>query len=171
MKPKLPLKGNSSDEFGTPEFAVNPLIKYLEKSWTIWEPCATKSGIVDGLKKYGFKVIGTVSDFLHSDIECDAIVTNPPYTKKEEFLERAYSIGKPFAFLMPLTALEGQKRQALYKKYGVQLIVPDHRINFLTPSGEGSGSWFATAWFTWKIIDKDLVFETLEEQVDLKEFF
>ena len=162
MKPKLPLNNKGSDEFGTPEYAVNPLIKYLNKSWTIWEPCATKSGIVCGLINHGFKVIGTVSNFLQTDIEYDAIVTNPPYSMKEEFLERAYTLNKPFAFLMPLTALEGKKRQSLYKKYGIQIIIPDRRINFLTPSGTGSGSWFATAWFTWKIIKDGLIFETLD---------
>ena len=137
--PKIPLKTNNSDEFGTPEIAVNPLVKHLNREWKIWEPSATKSGIIDGLEKYGFKVIGTTTDFISTDVEFDCIVTNPPYTKKEEFLERAYSLGKPFAFLMPLTSLEGKIRQSLYKKFGIQLIIPDRRINFLTPSGGGSG--------------------------------
>ncbi len=27
----------------------------------------------------------------------------------------------------------------------------DKRINFETPNGKGSGSWFATMWVTWKL--------------------
>ena len=81
---------------------------------------------------------------------------------KLEFLENCYEIGKPFALLRPLTALEGKKRGELYKKYGIQLIIPNKRINFITPSGKGSGSWFATSWFCWKLnLPKDLNFVTI----------
>ncbi len=63
---------------------------------------------------------------------------------------------------MPLTTLEGKKRGELYRQYGIQLLIPNKRINFITPSGEGSGSWFQTAWFTWKLnLPKDLMFVDL----------
>jgi hypothetical protein len=44
--------------------------------------------------------------------------------------------------------LETPKRQELFKKYGLEIIFFDKRINFETPDGKGMGSWFATAWFT-----------------------
>jgi len=76
-------------------------------------------------------------------------------------LERAYELGKPFAFLMPLTALEGIKRGEMYKRYGLQLIIPNRRIDFITPNG-GKSSWFQTAWFTWKLdLPKDIMFVEL----------
>jgi len=60
---------------------------------------------------------------------------------------------------LPLTALESEKRQKLFREYGLQLIIPNKRINFETPSKKGSGSWFATAWFTWGLnLPKDLMF-------------
>ena len=63
---------------------------------------------------------------------------------------------------MPLTALESEKRQKLYRKYGIQLIIPNKRFNFETPAGKGGGSWFATAWFTWGLnLPKDLMFVKL----------
>ena len=55
---------------------------------------------------------------------------------------------KPFALLLPLTTFETAKRQNLFHEHGVQVIFFDKRINFETPSGNGSGAWFATAWFT-----------------------
>jgi hypothetical protein len=64
---------------------------------------------------------------------------------------RAYNLNVPFAFLMPLTALEGKKRGELYRKFGIQLIIPNKRVNFITPSGKGSGAWFQVAWFCWKL--------------------
>jgi len=160
-KPKLLMNGHS-DEMQTPKEAIKYLLPYLKKEWIIWE-CAWGGGsLARHLRAEGFEVIGeNVKDFLdvNNKINFDCIVTNPPYSLKEEFLKRAYELGKPFAFLMPLTALEGKKRGELYRKYGIQLIIPNKRINFITPSGKGSGSWFQTAWFCWKLnLPKDLNF-------------
>jgi len=148
-KPKLLMQGHT-DEMFTPDYALNPLVPYLLKEFIIWE-CAYGSGaLAKHLKKRGFKVIGKGEDFMQTNKDCDVIVSNPPYSLKEEFLQRAYSIGKPFAFLLPITALEGINRGAMYDKYGLQLLIPNRRINFITPNG-GKSSWFATAWFTWKL--------------------
>ena len=139
-----------TDEFYTPKYALNPLLPFLKKEWTIWECAWGKGALATHLKKEGFKVIGKKDvDFLKVAVmfNSDVIVTNPPYSKKYEFLQKAYELGKPFAFLMPLTTLEGIKRGVLFKKYGIQLIIPNRRINFITPSGKGSGSWFQTCWF------------------------
>jgi len=160
-KPKLLMNGHS-DEMQTPKKAIYPLLPYLKKDWTIWE-CAWGGGsLAKHLKEEGFDVIGSKeTDFLDEKFNAnfDCVITNPPYSLKEEFLERAYKLGKPFAFLMPLTALEGKKRGELYRKHGIQLIIPNKRINFITPSGKGSGSWFQVAWFCWKLnLPKDLNF-------------
>lgn len=91
--------------------------------------------------------------------ECDCVVTNPPYSKKDAFLKKCYSLKKPFALLMPLSSLEGKTRGFLYRENGLQLIIPNKRINFITPSGKGQGAWFQTAWFTWGLnLPKDLLF-------------
>ena len=148
-KLKIQMNGRS-DEFGTPKEAIKPLLPYLKKEWIIWECAWGKGSLAKHLESEGFNVIGEKNkDFLKYDWgnSFDCIITNPPYSKKEEFLKKSYELGKPFALLMPLTALEGKKRGALYKKFGIQLIIPNKRFNFETPSGKGSGSWFATAWF------------------------
>jgi hypothetical protein len=149
------------DNFQTPKIAVDVLIPYLKKEWTIWESAWGKGNLFCFLKQAGFKVIGSDKEFnfLTNEIDCDCIVTNPPYSKKYEFLKRCYDLDKPFALLLPLTALEGKKRGSLYKKKGIQLLIPNKRINFETPSGKGGGSWFQTAWFCGKLnLPKDLVF-------------
>jgi len=172
-KLKIQMNGRS-DEFQTPKEAILPLIPYLKKKWVIWECAWGKGSLAKHLKEEGFNVIGDSDvDFLEVGLDdsfqhlakYDCIVTNPPYSLKEEFLKKAFEFGKPFAFLMPLTALEGKKRGALYKKYGIQLIIPNKRINFITPSGKGSGAWFQVAWFCWKLnLPKDIMFVELKEE-------
>ena len=150
MKP--PLKTKSADDFQTPIEALEPLYPYLEAEWKIWEPSCGKGNLVKELTRRGFQVSGsdilTGEDFRLESKECDCIITNPPYSLKQEFLERCYTIGKPFALLMPLTALETAKRQNLYRKHGIEIILMPKRINFETPSGKEGSAWFATAWFT-----------------------
>jgi len=64
-----------------------------------------------------------------------------------------------------LTTFETRKRQELFKKYGLEVIFFDKRINFETPSGKGSGAWFQVAWFTWKLnLPKDLNFIELKDE-------
>lgn len=150
------MQQGAPDDFQTPDYALDILVPYLKKEWIIWE-CACGMGyLVDTLKKRGFQAKGTDIltgvDFLKSrEDPFDCVITNPPYSLKDDFLKRCYELDKPFALLMPLTALEGQDRQALYRKYGIQLIIPDRRINFYTPTGKNTGSWFLTGWYTWKM--------------------
>lgn len=166
MKP--PLKNGSPNDFQTPPYALEPLLPYLKKDWLIWESAAGTGNLVNALREKGFKVIGTDiltgQNFLTWTPEnYDCIITNPPYSLKQEFLERCYQLNKPFALLLPLTTLETGKRQDLLKKYGIEIILFDKRINFETPEPtEKSSSWFATAWFCYKLdIGRTLTFTKL----------
>lgn len=158
--------GGFNNECYTPANAIIPLIKYIPLGYTIWD-CDYGSGrLAHHFSKEGFKVIGDRDqDFLTDEINPHAfniIITNPPYSLKNEFLKRAFEIGKPFAFLLPLTALEGIKRGKMFREKNIQLIIPNRRINFEIPSGKKS-SWFATAWFCYKMnLPKDLNFVELE---------
>jgi len=161
-----PKRKHYSDDFQTPPYAIKPLLPYLHKEWVIWEPACGKGNLVKALENEGFKVIGTdISqgyDFLKWKPEkFDCIVTNPPYSLRYEFIKRCYELGKPWAMLMTLTTLEG-KRQELFRKYGIELLLLNKRINFETPSGKGSGSWFPVAWFCWKLLPRDIVFGGFE---------
>jgi len=147
------MKTAYADDFQTPSIALKTLLPYLNKDWLIWECAEGKGNLTKAFEEGGFEVIGTDirngKDFMiYQPNEFDCIITNPPYSIKQKFLERAYSLHKPFAFLLPLTTFETAKRQKLFKKYGLEVIFLDKRINFETPSGKGSGAWFAVAWFT-----------------------
>jgi hypothetical protein len=159
------IKSTNNDELYTPDYAIIPILKYLDKNKIYWE-CTDygSSNITKVLKQNGFKVISTnIKDLdflLHEPrFKYDVVITNPPYSLKDEFLERAYETKKDFIYLLPLTALEGVKRN-YYRKYGVQVIVFDKRINFIGVQNKKS-NWFNTSWFSNNQFPKDLIFERL----------
>lgn len=174
-----------SDEFFTPKYAIKPILKYLKPNSIIWCPFDKEdSNYVKVLKENGHKIIFTHIengyDFLKSKMEDDGIffyglstskgitnkidyiISNPPYSIKDDVLEHLFKLGIPFAMLMPITTLEGIKRSKLYQKYGIQLLVFDKRVNFHKTK---NSNWFNTSYFMWKIMDKDIKFESL-----IKEF-
>lgn len=156
------MKKGKNDELYTPQEAILPILKYLDKDKIYWE-CTDfgESNITKVLKENGFKVISTSKneiDFLKDDInfEFNAIITNPPYSLKNEFLKRCYEYQKPFMLLLPLTALEGKERGKLYREKGIEVIVLDKRINFMK---EKKNVWFNTSWFCHGICKEKLNFE------------
>ena len=150
-----PKASGRSDIFQTPSWPVEAILEYIPLNWTIWEPACGEGQIVNTMQKKGFNTIGTDIlrgfDFLAPMATCEfgynCIITNPPYSTKTQWLDICYETGKPFALLLPITALGEQARFKLYKKYGLNILLLPERVHFGTPSGEGSGSWFATAWF------------------------
>ena len=165
-KPMINFAQNGAyDELYTPEYAIFPLLKYLPKNIKIWE-CTDygESNITKVLKNNGYEVISTHKkdfDFLNDEtyFEFDMIITNPPYSLKDEFLKKCYEYNKPFALLLPLTSLEGINRGKMFNDKGIELIVLDKRVDF---NGKGS-CWYNTSWFCWNVLPKQLVFEELNK--------
>lgn len=131
------VKNTKNDELYTPKEAIYPLLKYLDKTKIYWE-CTDfgDSNIRKVLVENGFTVIATRKDefdFLKDDplFKFDTIITNPPYSLKNQFLKRCYELDKPFALLLPITSLEGKTRGKLYREKGIELVVLDKRINFM----------------------------------------
>jgi hypothetical protein len=157
------MKNPKNDELYTPKKAVYPLLDYLPKNITIWE-CTDfgESKITEVLKDNGYKVISTNIDegfnFLTDEpnFYFDMIITNPPYSLKDEFLQRCYELNKPFCMLLPLTTLEGKKRGEMFRKYGIEVLVLDKRINFMKNK---KNVWFNTSWFCWNVLNEKLIFE------------
>lgn len=164
---KMPPKSNHySDNFYTPEIAIKPLLEYINKDWKIWECCSGTGNIVKYFKDNGFNIFGTDldtgDDFLQSNKnDFDCIITNPPFSLKDKFLDKCFSYQKPFAMLLPLTALEGQFRQSLYRKNNIKIILFNKRINYQGHKNKNS-CWFASIWITYKIpLLKQLTFVEL----------
>jgi hypothetical protein len=151
-KPAL-LNPGHADDVQTPPEALLPLLPYLPPRRRIWECAAGSGSLARELERHGHHVTSTDlltgEDFLTyvPSWPFDTIVTNPPYGLKTAFLARAYTFGQPFAFLLPLTALEGKARQSLYRAHGLEVILFPERVTFIMPNKQGS-PWFQVAWFT-----------------------
>ena len=161
------------DDIYTPSYAIKPLLKYIPKGITIWECCDFgKSEITRLLKEHGCEVISTDKEenFFEyiPDKHFDMIITNPPYSLKDDFIAKCYEWGKPFALLLPITSLEGKFRGSLFRKYGIEVMVFDGRVQFMENMVENygkkkSGNWFNTSWFCWNVLPKQLIFEELKK--------
>lgn len=155
------------DDYQTPPYAVAPLLPYLRRDWRIWEPAQGKGYMVNALRSHGLRVVGsdvkTGVDFLGRRLErFDAVVTNPPYSLKTEFVIRCYELRKPWALLLPLYAFDVKACRSLFRSQGVSVLIPDRRVNYETPHGRGSSADFLSCWFTWGLsLPSSLTFASL----------
>ncbi len=164
----------ASDEVYTPAYAVKPILKYLDRgnrpSYTIWCPFDTEeSEYVKLLRAAGHKVVATHIDngqnfFTYEPEEnYDFIISNPPFSLKDAILKRLNELNKPFAILLPLPALQGQKRFPYLKD--CQALIFDKRINFykdLKTKEIQKGISFASIYVCKYFLFEDLIFEELE---------
>ena len=161
-----------NNEFYTPGYAVEPLLKYIPKEYVVWCPFDEEdSQFVKVLRENGYKVIFSHifegQDFYEYEPEepWDIIVSNPPFENKKFIVERAMSFGKPFALLFPVTWLNDSTPKLLYiaNDLDMELILFDKRIKFTNPAGEINNKiTFSSAYYCSKLLDKNIVIEILK---------
>ena len=158
-----------SDETLTPAYAVVPIIKYVDKNKIVWCPFDEEdSEYVRLLRENGNTVIAThifngQNFFDYEPEKYDVIISNPPFSIKDDILKRLNELGKPFAVLFPLPTLQGQKRFEYLKD--TQALIFDKRINFFKNKQTKEiqkGVAFASIYICKDFLPKDLIFEELE---------
>jgi hypothetical protein len=154
----------------TPAYAVDPLLPYLRKEWTIWEPAAGEGHLTRALEAAGHRVIATEirqgqNFFTYTPDHFDCIVTNPPYSIKADWLERCYQLGKPFALLIPVETVGARGAQKWMERYGAEFNWLDKRVNFITPN-QGSGAQFPTYWHSWRLVGQPVSFWKITRRAD-----
>lgn len=152
------------DEYYTPKILVEAILPYLEKGKTIWCPFDTEnSEFVLTLKENGFKVIYSHivygQDFFvfEPNEEYHYIISNPPFSRKLEVLERLYKLNKPFAMVLPLTMLNYQEVGTFFLDKELQLLIVDKKVSF-----NGNTASFNNSYYCYKLLPKDLMFTHLE---------
>lgn len=146
------LNASKNDECYTPAEGVEPLLKHLPY-WVknVWCPCdKPESEIVKALKDSGRVAMATHIDdgvdFLKAAPDptlYDMIITNCPYSNKDDFIRHCIELGRPWALLLPLDSLCGKHRFELYQKAKhIGVITLHDRLDF---TGK-KANWFYNAW-------------------------
>ena len=144
------------DEWYTPCYAIFPLLKYLKRGTTVWCPFDLPcSNFVKVLTAHGFKVIHSHitegKDFFKMEVPdgVDAIISNPPYSKKTAVLKRLLELGLPFAMLIGCPGIFEAARFNLFATHGVEILVFDKRVSYTSGTGgqnhrtsPGFSSWY-----------------------------
>lgn len=154
------------DDYMTPKYAWEHIKQYIPKDKLIWECFYGDGSSGTYLKELGYDVIHEPIDFFEND-KGDIIVSNPPFTKVPQVLDRLVNeIKKPFILIMPSSKINTQYFRKLFAKNDdkIQIIVPRKRLNFEkqidgeVPAGYRSSCNFDCFYYCWRMnLDRDII--------------
>lgn len=163
--------GSGNDEFYTPKYAIEPILKYITKDKVIWCPFDTDDSLfVKMLNERGNSVVHShISNgedfFVYEPEEYDIIVSNPPYSLKNEVFERLFSLKKPFAMLVGVVGLfESKKRFNLFKDNTFEVMYFDKRISYFKSYDDQKPSLnppFSSVYLCSNLLPDKIVFEEI----------
>jgi hypothetical protein len=144
---------NIKDEYFTPPILVEIILPYVRKNSTVWCPFDTEnSEFVVQLRNQGHNVIHTHIDDGYDFFElmapdCDYIISNPPFSRKNEIFNRLLQIGIPFAMVMNVGILNYHETGDLFKDYKVEFLLPNKKISY-----DGKSPSFLSGYFCYKML-------------------
>lgn len=156
-----------NDECYTPDYGVAPILKYIPKGAIVWCPFDTPdSEFVKQISKQNtveHSHIAEGKDFFSYEPEkWDIIVSNPPFTNKRKYFERALSFEKPFALIMSNTWLNDSAPKQLFEDKDLQLLMFDKRMKFFNPDGRPNDKiTFSSSYYCWNFLPKQIIMERL----------
>ena len=157
------------DENYTPDYGVNPILKYIPKNSIIWCPFDTEeSEFVKQISRLEsitvvYSHISTGQDFFNYEPDnWDIIISNPPFQNKRQFFERALSFNKPFALIMTNAWLNDSAPKQLFMNKDLQLLMFNKRMKFTNPDGRPNNKiTFSSSYYCWNFLPKQIIMETL----------
>lgn len=171
---------SQNDEFYTPEYAVEPILKYLKPNSLVWCPFDTNdSNFLNLLLRAWHRVVHSHielwADFFEEWAEniwfakdCDYIISNPPYSMKTEVLQKPFKIWKPFAMLLWVVWLfESQKRFEMFRDNKFEIMYMNRRIAYFKDFSEQKPSLnppFSSVYICSWILPQQIVFEEITKK-------
>ena len=153
-------KFNDSDYYPTPKSLVWKLVEtgVLDKKQTIYEPAAGDGSITLALRDSGFTVYEddirtTGKDFLTNESYNSQIVTNPPFSLFDEFVEKAKESADLVVFIAKTNFFGAYKRwdKGVWKNLR-DIYVFNRQVDYRTPvrdDGQFHVGNLITGWFVW----------------------
>ena len=163
----LMYSSGNNDECYTPDYAVTPILKYIPEGAIVWCPFDLEhSEFVKQISKQNevvYSHLETGQDFFtYEPDQWDVLISNPPFTNKRKFFERALSFNKPFAMIMTNTWLNDSAPKQLFKDKDLQLLMFDKRMKFNMPDGrENDKITFSSSYYCWNFLPKQIIMEEL----------
>ena len=124
-----------SDEWYTNQETVDLAIRLLDPKPNSLILCpfdSEKSLFVKTLESLEHSVIYNIKDFVDGEFRlCDYIITNPPFSIKDQVIEKAFEYGVKTVLVLPIDAMGGVKRHKLFAEYGYPSVhIPARRIAY-----------------------------------------
>jgi len=123
------------DDYMTPKYAFENIKQYIPKDKIIWESFYGDGKSGEYLNELGFNVIHKPVDFFKNDLG-DIIVSNPPFSKSKEVMNRLYELDKPFILILPSSKINTSYIRENFKHKHLQIIIPRKRIQFIKNGNE-----------------------------------
>ena len=145
------------DDYMTPKYAWENIQQFIPKDKVIWEAFYGDGKSGTYLQELGFQVIHEPVDFFTNDLG-DVVVSNPPFSKSKEVLQRLHELNKPFILIMPVYKINTKCVREMFRNDNrLQLIIPKKRIHFEKQiDGEIPENWknvcnFDCFYYCWKM--------------------
>lgn len=159
----------NEDYYATDPIAADLLlqIENINKIKPIWECASGENHLANVFKQNGYTVrtsdlikrLKTTEqlNFLNQNEQWDGtIITNPPYSKAKEFVEKAMETitdGNKVIMFLKIQFLEGKARKTLFQKYPPKTVwISSSRLK-CAKNGDFAamdGSSVAYAWYVWE---------------------
>lgn len=129
-----------NDDWESPIEYWQLLTKFIPTDKIIYDPFYMNGNAQKKWNELGYGCIHKDEDFFKANIPTDNMLTvsNPPYSKRNEVLNRLFEWDKPFIMLMPITTLCYMKTQKILRNYKIQIIIPNIYKGFIDKNGNST---------------------------------
>ena len=147
------------DDWMTPKSAWRDIAHLIPRDKVIWEAFYGDGVSAKHLRELGFRhVVHEPIDFFTSN-RGDIVVSNPPFSKIPEILERLLELDKPFVLIMPASKLNTQYFRRSFLGKRIQIVIPRKRIHFVRKNqAKRTSCNFDCFYYCYKIgLERDIV--------------
>jgi len=155
------VQDRDSDNYITNKYEWERIKEYIPTDKIIWSPFYCDGKQKEYFKELGYDIIHEDKDFFSYTPEYDIIIDNPPFSKKNEILNKLNDLDKPFILICPSMMLSYKYFQTNFKDKNIQLIIPYKRMNFkhLNSNKKNYSPPFASFYYCYKMnLPKDIIF-------------
>lgn len=143
-----------NDEYYTPDWVWHEIQPFIPRSNVLWEPFPGNGQSTRCLRRMGYTVHSDDADFFKcGPALSEVVVTNPPFSRIREVLERLVGWKQPFIMIMPISRLTTGYFRSIMDRMSedFSLLLPSKRIDFDRPDGRFSKCPFECGVYCYRV--------------------